>query len=102
MRVLTGCPAPHSPDSVMSPPPRRPARRTFRDIDVRQNETGFDVEGAQHLGRLAVGEIVEASSERLAIDRDDASRRIGNGAAQTGGDGGGKLLDGLRIKPLEE
>ena len=57
----------------------------FLDIDVCQDETGFDVEGVQHLGRLAIGEIVEASSECLAVDRDDASRRIGNGAAQTSG-----------------
>ena len=49
----------------------------FLDIDVRQDQTGFDVEGVQHLGRLAIVEIVEASSECLAIDRDDASRRIG-------------------------
>ncbi len=34
----------------------------FLDIDVCQDETGFDVEGVQHLGRLAIGEIVEASS----------------------------------------
>ena len=46
----------------------------FLDIDVRQDEAGFDVEGVQHLGRLAIGEIVEASSERLAVDRDGASR----------------------------
>ena len=30
----------------------------FLDIDVCQDETGFDVEGVQHLGRLAIGEIV--------------------------------------------
>ena len=33
----------------------------FLDIDVCQDETGFDVEGVQHLGCLAIGEIVEAS-----------------------------------------
>ena len=72
-----------------------------RDIDVRHDETGFDLEGVQHLGRLAVGEIVEASSERLAIDRDDTSRRIGNGVAQTGGVLAENLLDGLGFKALE-
>ena len=46
----------------------------FRDIDVRQDQTGFDVECVQHLGRLTVVEIVEASPERLAIDRDAVSR----------------------------
>src|SRR5215469_15857095 len=73
----------------------------FRDIDVRQDETGLDVEGVQQLGCLAVGEIVEASSERLAIDRDDPSRRIGNGAAQAGGVLAEDLLDGLGFKALE-
>ena len=74
----------------------------FRDIDVCQDETGFDVEGVQHLGRLVVGEIVEASSECLAIDRDDTSRRIGNGAAQTSGVLAENLLDRLGIKALED
>ena len=74
----------------------------FRDIDVRQDETGFDVEGVQHLGRLAVGEIVEASSERLAIDRDDTSRRLGYGAAQTSGVSAENLLDRLGFKALED
>ena len=74
----------------------------FRDIDVRQDETGFDVEGVQHLGRLAVGEIVEASSERLAIDRDDTSRRLGYGAAQTSGVLAENLLDRLGFKALED
>ena len=69
---------------------------------VCQDETGFDVEGVQHLGRLAVGEIVEASSECLAIDRDDTSRRIGNGAAQTSGVLAENLLDRLGIKALED
>ena len=73
----------------------------FRDIDVRQDETGFDVESVQHLGRLAVGEIVEASSECLAIDRDDTSCRIGNGAAQTSGMLAEDLLDGLGFNALE-
>ena len=74
----------------------------FLDIDVCQDETGFDVEGVQHLGRLAIGEIVEASSECLAVDRDDASRRIGNGAAQTSGVLAENLLDRLGFKALED
>ena len=73
-----------------------------RDIDVRHDETGFDVEGVQHLGRLAVGEIVEASSECLAIDRDDTPRRIGDGAAQSSGVLAENLLDRLGFKALED
>ena len=72
-----------------------------RDIDVRQDETGFDLEGVQYLGRLAVGEIVEASSECLAIDRDDTLRRVGHGA-QTSGVLAENLLDRLGFKALED
>jgi hypothetical protein len=32
---------------------------------MRQDQAGFDVESVQHLGRLAVIEIVEASPECL-------------------------------------
>jgi hypothetical protein len=35
------------------------------DVDMRQDQAGFDVESVQHLGRLAVIEIVEASPECL-------------------------------------
>ena len=74
----------------------------FLNIDVCQDETGLDVEGVQHLGRLAIGEIVEAWSEFIAVDRDDASRRIGNGAAQTSGVLAENLLDRLGFKALED
>ena len=87
--------------------PATAARRGFRWTlsaisTCARTETGFDVEGVQHLGRLAVGEIVEASSECLAIDRDDTSRRIGNGAAQTSGVLAENLVDRLGIKALED
>jgi hypothetical protein len=39
----------------------------FRGIDVCQDETGFDVEGVQHLGRLAIGEIVEWRMYRIEV-----------------------------------
>ena len=51
---------------------------------------------------LAIGEIVEASSECLAVDRDDAARRIGKGAAQTSGVLAENLLDRLGFKALED
>ena len=37
------------------------------DIDVCQNQAGFGIESVQHLGRLVVGKIVEASPERFSI-----------------------------------
>jgi hypothetical protein len=42
------------------------------DIDMRQDQAGFRVERMQQLGCFAVGEIVEASPEHLAIKRDGA------------------------------
>ena len=74
----------------------------FRDIDVCQDETGFDVEGVQHLGRLAIGEIVEASSECLAVDRDDTLRRIGCGVPQASGVLTKNLFDRLHIEALKD
>ena len=53
-----------------------------RDIDMGQDQAGFGVECVQHLGCLAVIEVVEASPECLAIERDDTSRWIGCGAPQ--------------------
>jgi hypothetical protein len=41
----------------------------LRDIDMRQDQAGLDVESVQQLGGLTIVEIVEASSECLAIER---------------------------------
>jgi hypothetical protein len=40
------------------------------DVDMRQDQAGLDVERVQHLGRLTIIEIVEASPERFSIERD--------------------------------
>ena len=72
------------------------------DIDMRQNQAGFAVERMQQLGCFAVGEIVEASPEHLAIKRDGALRSAERTVQQTGGMAAEDLLDGLRIKPLED
>ena len=76
--------------------------RFLLDIDVGQDQTGPGVECVQQLGRLAIAEIVEAAPQRLAVERDAASRRIGRLARQTGGVQAENLLDGLRVEALED
>ena len=73
-----------------------------RDIDMGQDQAGFGVECVQHLGCLAVIEVVEASPECLAIDRDDTSRWIGCGAPQASRVLTEDLLDRLRIEALKD
>ena len=45
----------------------------LRDIDMRQDQAGLNVESVQQLRGLAIVEIVKASPECLAIDRDGSS-----------------------------
>jgi hypothetical protein len=72
------------------------------DIDVRQDQAGFGVERMQQLGCFAVGEIVEASPEHLAIKRDGALRSADRTIQETGGMAAEGLLNRLGIKPLED
>jgi hypothetical protein len=72
------------------------------DVDVRQDQSGVGVESMQQLGGLAVAEIVEASPQRLPIQRDGASRWIGCGIPQTSGVAAEHLLDWLRIEALQD
>ena len=72
------------------------------DIDVCQDQPGMGVESVQQLGCLAVVEIVEASPERLPVQRDAASRSIGYGVPQISGVAAEHLLDCLRIEALED
>ena len=72
------------------------------DIDVGQDQTGPGVECVQQLGRFAIAEIIEAAPQRLAVERDATSRRIGCLAGQSGCVQAENLLDGLRIEALED
>ena len=72
------------------------------DIDVRQDQAGFGIEGVQQLGCLTIAEIVEAAPQRLAVERDAAACRIGRLARQSGGVQAENLLDGLRVEALED
>src|SRR3954452_3456747 len=42
------------------------------DIDMGEHERGVGREGAQHLGRGALAEVVEAAAQCLAVERDAA------------------------------
>ena len=44
------------------------------DLEMCQHQVGAGVERVQHLRRLAVGEVIEAAPERLAIQRDGPVR----------------------------
>jgi len=41
---------------------------------VREDQGGVTGEGAEHVDRLAVGQVVEAAAQRLAIECDRAQR----------------------------
>ena len=56
-----------------------------RDIDVREDQAGFDLECVQHLCGLVIVEIVEALPESFSIECNDASGRIGCRVAQASG-----------------
>ena len=56
----------------------------------------------QHLGRLTIMEIVEASPECLPIKRDGSPRRIGRSVMQCGGVTAEHPLDRLRIETLKD
>jgi hypothetical protein len=67
-----------------------------------QHQAGIHSEGMQHLGRLAVGDIVEASPQRLAIKREAAVRRLAGSFPQAGGVTAEHLLDRSRVEALKD
>jgi len=73
-----------------------------RDIDVREDQAGFDLECVQHLCGLAIVEIVEALPESFSIECNDASGRIGCRVAQASGVLTENLLDCLWIEALKD
>jgi len=60
------------------------------------------VEGAEHLRRGAVAELVKAAAQRLAIERDAALSRCGTRRLQQGGIAAEGRLHPGRIEPLED
>jgi hypothetical protein len=74
----------------------------IRDIDVREDQTGFDLECMHHLGGLAIVEIVKAPPQRFPIQCDDAPCRIGGSLAEVGGVLTENLLDRLWIEALKD
>jgi hypothetical protein len=72
------------------------------DLDVRQDQAGFDIESVQHLGCLAVGEVVEASPQRLAVECDGSMRRVAGTFLQGGGMTAEYLFDRGGIEALKD
>ena len=72
------------------------------DLNVRQDQAGFDIEGVQHLGCLAVGEVVEASPQRLAVECNGSTRGIAGAVLQTGCVTAEHLLDRSGIETLKD
>ncbi|MEJ7715969.1 MAG: hypothetical protein WKF40_09850 [Thermoleophilaceae bacterium] len=61
---------------------------------VRQDQGGVAGEGAEHVDRLAVGQVVEAAAQRLAVERDRAQRlRVCCVRSGRGHGGGTRLRD---------
>src|SRR3954471_11647846 len=52
------------------------------DLPVRQDQRGLAGEGAEHVGRRLVAQVVEAALERLAVQGDDTRSRWGYRLAQ--------------------
>src|SRR3954468_16328951 len=59
------------------PPPRRLPNVAPGDLLVGQDERRFAGEGAEHLRRGPVVQVVEAAAQRLAVQRDDPPPRRG-------------------------
>jgi hypothetical protein len=51
------------------------------DLLVRQNQCGLGGEGTEHVRGGAVVQVVEAATQRLAIERNDAQPRLRNAVA---------------------
>src|ERR1700758_4904193 len=54
------------------------------DLEMRQQQVGTGVECVQQLRRFAVGEVIEAALEGLAIKREDAQPGLGATGLQAG------------------
>ncbi len=64
---------------------RRDLVRRPGQLLVRQDQGGVAGEGAEHMNRLAVGQMVKAAAQRLAIKRDRAQRFWGGACVQVAG-----------------
>src|SRR5689334_3861355 len=72
------------------------------DINMRQDQASLGIECVQQLGSFAVSEMVETAPERLAIQRDDALRKVTRTVQKTHRMPAERLFDGLRIQAVED
>src|SRR6201990_3771520 len=71
------------------------------DLEMRQQQVGTGVEGVQQLRRFAVGEVIEAALEGLAIKGEDAQPGLGATGRQAGSMPAEHMFDRSWIKALE-
>ena len=71
------------------------------DLEMRQQQVGTGVECVQHLRRFAVGEVIEAALEGLAIKGEDALPGLGATGLQAGSMPAEHMFDRSWIKALE-
>jgi hypothetical protein len=71
------------------------------DLEMRQQQVGTGVECVQHLRRFAVGEVIEAALEGLAIKGEDAQPGLGAPGLQAGSMPAEHMFDRSWIKALE-
>ena len=71
------------------------------DLEMRQQQVGTRVECVQQLRRFAVGEVIEAALEGLAIKGEDALPGLGATGLQAGSMPAEHMFDRSWIKALE-
>ena len=71
------------------------------DLEMRQQQVGTGVECVQQLRRFAVGEVIEAALEGLAIKGEDAQPGLGATGLQAGSMPAEHMFDRSWIKALE-
>ena len=71
------------------------------DLEMRQQQVGTGVECVQQLRRFAVGEVIEAALEGLAIKGEDALPGLGATGLQAGSMPAEHMFDRSWIKALE-
>src|SRR4051794_18447721 len=72
------------------------------DIDMPQDQASLGIECVQQLSSLAAPEMVETAPERLAIQRDNALRKVNRTVQKTHRMPAESLFDGLRVQALQD
>jgi len=76
--------------------------RLFIDLDMGENQLAIGGEGAQHLYRFAIVEVVEAVLEHLAVESKPSPLGTPSLVVEPGGMLAEDGFHGLGIKPLQD